>query len=410
MILRRYPWLKYAAALGLLLTIVGLTFANMRFVSQTPAGSDFLPLWSATRAWLRDGISPYAPDVQQEAEMLVYGRSAMPSLDEPVYAFLYPFPTLLFSLPYGLLAYPNARALWMTVLEIALPLSALLLFGVRRWKTPPPMIAVALLFSFVWVPGFTGLITGQFAVLIVLMLAGALLAVEREAYVVAGILLGLATLKPQLSGLLVVFYLVWGIGRRRWPLLLSFLGTSILVWGLTLFIESNWLLAWARAIAAASSGMPLQPSLQLFAALLPSLERPLYFGLLGLAVVSLVWEWGSLLASDDRSLPWVVAYTAALSIFFAPPLNVADHVLLIIPIISLIEYTGDRWKGRSSRINFVLLAVLTAVSWLSVLMNPFTAELSLWSYLTPLLILVGLRWSRWWARHALDWWDGNLLG
>lgn len=411
MILQKYPWLKYTAALGLLLTVVGLTFANTRFVGQTTAGSDFLPFWSASRAWLQDGIGPYAADVQREAELLVYGRAAMPSLGEPGYAFLYPFPAIFLTLPYGLLEYANARAIWMTVLEIALPLSALLLFGARRWKTPPQMIAVVLLFSFLWIPGFSGLISGQVALLIVLLLSAALLAAQREAYIAAGVFLGLATLKPQLSGLLVLFYLVWGIGRRRWSLLLSFLATCVSLWLLTLFLETGWLLGWARAIAAAASdGMPTRSALHLFAGLFPSVERPLYLGLLGLAALSLVWEWGSLLAADDRSLPWVAAYTAVISIFIAPPLNIADQVLLIVPVIMLVDYSGNRWKERSTPINLILLAGLAVVSWLPVVLGTLTTELTLFSYILPLLILIGIRWSRWWARHALDWWDGNLLG
>lgn len=410
MILRRYPWLKYLAVIGLLITLVGLTAANLQFVERTPAGSDFLPFWTASHAWLVDGLSPYAPEIQSDADNLIYGRAAMPSLGEESYAFLYPFPSLFLTLLYGLLSYPAARAFWMTVLELAVPVTVLLAFGIRKWKTAPTLIAVTMLVALIWYPGFMGMISGQPAILIGLFLTGALLAIRREALLPAGVLMGLATLKPHLSGILILFLLLWGIQRKHWTLVLGFLGTTALLWAGSLLLEPSWMILWARALVQAyNQGLSLTPALGLFADLFPSFARESTWLFIGLAATSLLWEWGSILFGDDRALPWAAAYTVLLSIFLTPPLNYADQILLIIPVIIILDYAEDRWKARSIRMNLILLPGIAATSWLPFLLSESSSGPVIFSYIMPILLFIGMRWSRWWARHASEWWDGNLL-
>lgn len=396
--------------IGLLITLAGLTLANLQFVERTPAGSDFLPFWTASQAWLVDGFSPYAPEIQSAADNLVYGRAAMPSLGEKTYAFLYPFPSLFLTLLYGLLSYPVARAFWMTALELAVPVTVLLAFGIRKWKSAPTIIAPAMLLALIWFPGFMGIISGQPAILISLFLAGALLAIRREALLPAGVLMGLATLKPQLSGIMVLFLLLWGIRRKHWNLALGFLGMTALLWAGSLLLEPSWLILWARALVEAyNQGLNLTPALELFANLLPSFTRQSTWLFIVLAAASLLWEWGSILFGDDRALPWAAAYTALMSIFFIPPLNHADQFLLIIPVISILDYADDRWKARSIGLNLGLLVGIAATSWLPFMLSRSSTDPVIFSYIMPLLLFIGMRWSRWWARHAAEWWDGDLL-
>ena len=408
MILRRYPWLKTAAVIILVMAVIGLSAVNRRFVDQTSAASDFLPFWSAARVWFTEGLSPYDREVQQDAELMVYGRDARPELGERSFVFLYPYPALYFALPLGLFSYPLARSLWMTLLEVALPFVALLSFHVHSRKTPASLIALTMVTALLWFPGFITIINGQIAVLIVLVLVGALLTIRREADVWAGILLSLATVKPQLSAVLLLFLTIWAIRRRRWVLLLAFTAGIGALWGGALLFESEWLLLWARSIVrAVNLGLDTTPALQQLASLLPALEGPLGIALLILVAGSLVWEWGLLLLSDDRLLAWTTAYTATMSLLLIPPLQYGDQTILLLPLAVTVFYAYDRWKARAVPYSIALLAIIAGVSWLPFFLRTDATTPGRLSLLVAIILLVGLRWSRWWARHALDWWDGE---
>lgn len=408
MIFRKYPWLRTVLLVALILVVLGLSVANMRFVRQTTAASDFLPFWSASRAWLTDGLSPYSTDVQDDADALVYGRDARPSLGERSFMFLYPYPSVYLALPFGLLEYATARAVWMTLLEIALPVVVVLAFAIFPHSIPPLLLAATMALSLLWFPGFVTIINGQMAVLVVAALAGALLAIRRDADVWAGILLSLVTLKPQLGAVLLLFLVVWGIRRRRWKIILALVGGVVVLWGGAFLFESAWLLAWGRTLVrAVNLGLNTSPAVFLIASLVPSAEEVLGIAFLVIAVLSLVWEWGLLLVSDDRMLSWTVAYTACMTVFLIPPLQYGDHTILLIPLATAVYYAYDRWKGGSLRLMALLLSVLVVVSWLPFLNSEVSDAPGLLSLLPPVLLVIALRWSRWWARHALDWWDGD---
>jgi len=405
---RKYPWLRTVMLAALVLVVLGLSVANMRFVRQTTAASDFLPFWSASRAWLTDGLSPYSSDVQDDADALVYGRDARPSLGERSFTFLYPYPSLYPALPFGLLDYGTARAVWMTLLELSLPVVVVLAFALFPRSIPPFLLALTMALSLLWFPGFVTIINGQISILVVAALTGALLAIRREADVWAGILLSLATLKPQLGAVLLLFLVVWGIRRKRWKMILALAGGVVVLWGGAFLFESGWMFAWGRTLVrAVNLGLNTSPAMFMIGSLVPSAEEVLGIALLVLATLSLVWEWGLLLVSDDRMLPWTAAYTACVSIFLIPPLQYGDHTILLIPLATAMYYAYDRWKGGARRWTVLFLGILVVVSWLPFFQSEVSDAPGLLSLLPPVLLMIALRWSRWWARHALDWWDGD---
>ncbi|HNB54970.1 MAG TPA: hypothetical protein PK530_23675, partial [Anaerolineales bacterium] len=60
--------------IGLLLAAgIGLTIFNYRFAVQNPGGNDFLARWMGARFWLKEGISPYDPQVSLATQQMIYG-------------------------------------------------------------------------------------------------------------------------------------------------------------------------------------------------------------------------------------------------------------------------------------------------------------------------------------------------
>ena len=105
--------------------LAGLSYANYQFSLQAPGGNDFLPRYLGARAFLLEGKSPYDSSVSEEAQRSIYGRLANPEAGEDIAHFVYPMPVLLFVGPLAWLPYPLARALWMTLLQVSLPVLSL---------------------------------------------------------------------------------------------------------------------------------------------------------------------------------------------------------------------------------------------------------------------------------------------
>ena len=118
-----------AAVLALSLLLVGLTLANLRFARGSPGGNDYLSRWVGARAWVVKGLNPYDPQVSLEGQMMIYGRPANLAKGEDLAQFAYPLHSMIFFAPFALLPYTEARAAWMTLLELALPI--LVLSGMR---------------------------------------------------------------------------------------------------------------------------------------------------------------------------------------------------------------------------------------------------------------------------------------
>ena len=133
--------LRIATVVLLLGLLVGLTYANLRFAQQAPGGNDFLARWTGAHYWLVEGVNPYDEQVSLAAQRMIYGRPANAAAGEDVAHFVYPLPAMLFFAPFGLLPYTTARAMWMTLLEIGLPILAVIGIRLGRWKPGPGMTA-----------------------------------------------------------------------------------------------------------------------------------------------------------------------------------------------------------------------------------------------------------------------------
>lgn len=171
------------------------------------AGHDFVAFYSASRAAV-DGNAAlvYDENFMKAAQHGLVGDTTVGYL-----AFMYPPTYLLLVSPLALLPYFPALALWLLV-----PLVFLLLTMGRRIDIPP----VSLLLAITAPAVAQVLFAGQNGLLFAALLAGGLLLQDRRP-LLAGILLGLATAKPQLA-ILLLPALIFG---RQWIVLFGAAGT-----------------------------------------------------------------------------------------------------------------------------------------------------------------------------------------
>jgi hypothetical protein len=145
-----------------------LLVANLRFVESNPGGNDFLARWVGTRALLVERESPYRDSVARQTQTLAYGRAALPGEDEM--RFAYPMYSAILFAPFALIRdYALARAVWTTVLELALAGLALIAVRLARWQQSLTLAAVYLLFAVTWYHGVRPLVNGNPIVIVALL-------------------------------------------------------------------------------------------------------------------------------------------------------------------------------------------------------------------------------------------------
>jgi hypothetical protein len=177
---------------------MGLAFAHYATAhGGKPVATDFMTFWSAARlAVLHGGAAAY-----DDATRIALQRASGAMEPADHYAYWYPPPFLLLTLPLGLLPYTAAAILFLALGYLALWLAL-------RRIAPSGGAALALLFSPVML---LNTLTGQNASFTCAIFGAALIWLDRRPRL-AGAVLGLLVCKPHFAVLAPLLLLV----SRRW--------------------------------------------------------------------------------------------------------------------------------------------------------------------------------------------------
>jgi hypothetical protein len=400
-----------AVILVTILILVGLTWINYRYSVQNPGGSDLLPRWVGTREFFMKGQSPYSEATTQEIQQRFYGRPARS--DEDQVLFVYPFYSIFIFGPYALISdYDMARAVWMTTLEACIVLIAAASISLSRWKLSPFMLMVLLIFAILWYYGIRALINANASIFLGLLIVGAFLAIRAEQDSWAGLLLALATIKPQVVILLIVFILVWSISERRWLLFWSFLGNLALMVAITSLLIPDWTWQNFRQIVAYPGyTLPGTPG-AIFIQWLPGVGKKLGWAVTILLTTTLLWEWR---VARKRDFHWFL-WTACLTLVITTMIGIrtaTENYVVLFPALVLIFSAWDQEWGVFGRGMIVLsyLLLFFGVWWLflaTLETGDQPIQSSIMFFPLPVFLLIGLYWIRWWVlrpeRPLLDQW------
>ncbi len=350
--LRAYPWL-FLAAFALIAGAWVLSSDVGLDVEGKPLGYDFVSFWSASSLALEgEAAASYQPE-----RILETGRRAIPEL-ETRFIWSYPPTFHLVVLPLGLLPFLWSYLLWFLVWLVPF------LVVIRQLAPAPETLMLALAF-----PGtLLNLAQGQNGLMVAALFGGAMLLLDRRP-VLAGILIGLMSCKPQF-GLLIPIALLCG---RRWTAFiaaalttLAFAAAALLAFG-----PQDWLAFYANlefATAVLEDGrLPWAKMPSLFAAL-RLLGTPVDWAyaaqgamaLVAAAAVALVW-WRRV------PLPLAAAVLTSGALLVSPHVNDHDMALLAVPI-AILAWHGHRAGGlRGER-------EILAAAWLAPVITAIVAE------------------------------------
>jgi hypothetical protein len=203
--------------------------------SGFPGGnlSDVFPRWLGTRELLLNGRDPYSPEITREIQRGYYGRPidssrATDPIDEQ--RFAYPLFVVFLLAPTISLPFTVVKLLFTVILFASAVWTVFLWIRVMGLKAARGKIFACVLLTLATIPYAEGIQLQQLSVLVAFLMAAAVYALATEKFIGAGLLLAIATIKPQLSICFIGCVLLWSVWQwrsRKW-VAISFLTVLII--------------------------------------------------------------------------------------------------------------------------------------------------------------------------------------
>ncbi len=318
-------------------------------------GNDFIACWTTADLALREQFaSAYDVTTIQTAERQLVGVDGW-----GVMPWLYPPTFVLLLLPFGLLTYLSALALWQT-----LPLAGFMLV-MSRIGLPTLLFCLIPLSAAV----VQTIVTGQNGLLTALLLAGGLLSLERHP-MIAGVCFALATFKPQLALLIGPALIIGGHWRALGAMaaaLVALIIITVAAFGMAPWYAFFQNLSFAQEQVALGN-LPWRRMPTIFAAVLMSgldaTAAQLIQGVVALgAAAGVAWAWWRRVHFNLRAALLVAAIPLV-----TPFAYDYDLVILLLPVAWLV-LEAQRAPLKHAEIAVMVLAWALPSWWMLTLVR-----------------------------------------
>ena len=362
--------------------------------------SDLYPRWWGARELLLRGRDPYSPEVTREIQEGYYGHpldSSRPADPKDQQKFAYPVYVVFYLAPMIRQPFAVAReeAFWillaLTILTVPLWLRVL------RWPLPSTaQLAIGVL-TVGSLPVLQGLKLQQMTLLVAALVAIAIRLLIADRQIPAGIMLALATVKPQLVCFLLLWLLFWTLPgwRRRARWLLSFLVTLAVLFAASEHLLPHWL---ARFFQAVRDYRSYTDAMSILGKLIPSPWAALLGVLVAVATVYVCWKNRGYEAGTPAFARTVIL-VLSVTVILIPTYALYNQILLLPALLLLAQGSARFWNGGPTRRGLLLLVgVFLVWPWvtslvlagLSFLLPAETVEAAWLPFWTALLLPVGV--------------------
>lgn len=340
-------------------------------------GNDFYQVWLTDREWLDHGRDPYSPEMTREIQIGLYGRPSNPNRPgDPIDRRGFPYPAFaaLLFWPMAEISFPIARVAAffgfaaLTFASIGLWLRAF------DWRLGWKWIAVIFLLTVCSYPALEGLFAVQLGLLVAFLLSASMLALRRQRFLLAGILMALTTIKPQVTALLVLYLLLWTVRdwRSRNRFWVGFFFTLALLLGASLAVLPHWIQSWMHTILAYRhyTQPPLVTEV-LTSPLGSRLSGPATFVLTAASIIlAIALAWRNRTAKFGSFAFWLTLSLLLVitTITILPGQAVYDHLILTPAVLLLVQHRKElREAGRVPRILLLVGAAVLFWPWIAAL-------------------------------------------
>jgi len=391
-------WITLLSIVG----VVGLVFLKLNLSEQFAHQDEFAPRWVAAKQWMTEGTSPYDREVFEQTQALwkPYGYTA-DELSQGHYLDL--VWNLFLFLPFSFLPYLVARAIWMTIITLAVFFCVWFGFdlaGVRFHPIEKVLIALLITLSY---PSFKLILNASILPLYVFfMIIGTKKGLEGRS-TAAGIYFLLSLGMFPLSLILAIFFAIWLGSRRDSGFLSIYLAGFAFLLVTSLILFPSWIPEWFANLVQVHPDLSwVDTPLMRMADFFPGAYQPLAISLHVLTLFMLLVEWYGLPESGERQIRWKALLTMNLMSFLNPASS-AVYLLLAWPGLFLFfNFLDEKWKIGGKIVSWTVFLILLNSFWTDFqkTQNWSSTESTVVSILLPIIALIGLEWTRWWAMES----------
>ncbi len=342
---------------------------------ERPRGnlSDLYPRWLGTRELLLHHRDPYSPEVTREIQSGYYGRPLDPEraddprVDEPKdqQGFAYPLHVVFLLAPTVGLPFPLVQTGFLWLLVGLTLMSVFLWLRVLRWRPSATVTAILIVLTFGSYAVVQGIKLQQLTLVVSALLAGCGAALVAGHFSLAGFLLALATIKPQLALPVAGWLALWALSdwRQRQIFAWSFGLTTVIFLAASEYLLPGWFGRFREAVTAYRQYTGGAGSL-LDVLATPALGKVIA----GVAVIAVaITGWYVRHASHDSvAFSTMLALVLAVTLVIVPTFAPYNQVLLLPAVFLIAASWKDLWsRNRLTRLACGLALPVVFWPWLA---------------------------------------------
>ena len=325
--------------------------------------SDLYPRWLGARELLLHGRDPYSAEVTREIQAGYYGRpldSSRPADPKDQQAFAYPAYVVFYLAPTVRLHFGIVQRAFFWILVGITAASVFLWLRVLGWTVAPSVQAAMVALTLSSQPVLQGLKLQQFSLFVAAMCAASMALLAAGCLIPAGILLALATIKPQLVLPLLLWLGLWSLGdlRRRYRLAASFLIVMVVLCAAAEWFLPHWI---ARFWHAAGAYLQYTQAVPVLEAVVPYPWGRLLVVLFAVTVAVVCFKQRREPENTD-AFRSSICLVMALTVLTVPTFSLYNQALLL-PAILLIARDRRMIWGRNLVSRALLIAVTVLLAW-----------------------------------------------
>ena len=325
--------------------------------------SDLYPRWVGTRELLLHGRDPYSAEVAREIQAGYYGRpldSSRAGDPKDQQGFAYPVYVVFALAPTVRLPFAIVQRWFFYLLILLTTASALIWLGVLHERNSLTVQSVVVVMTLGSLPAMQGLKLQQMSLLVAGLVAIAVWLLIHDHQLAAGVVLALATMKPQLVLLLVVWLAIWTLAdlRRRYRWAAVFLVVMAIQIGAAEWYLPHWIPRFWQAVL---DYRRYTGAISVLEESVGSLAGRVLEVLAFLLLMRLCWRERNR-AANTVAFAKMTSMVLAFTVLLIPADSVYNQILLIPALLVLVENCRAVWR-RNVPSRALLLAVGAVVAW-----------------------------------------------
>jgi hypothetical protein len=347
-------WRVAAVVLALgLITASGLWQLHLFNREMASSKSDLVPVWVGTRATLQHRDA-YSEQVTREIQTLYYGRPLRASDTVNKMSYAYPAYTAVVLSPLTRVSWPAARLSFLVIVPLTMAWTVWAWLRIARIEVSREWLAVLTVLTLTSWPMMWGLRLQQVSLIVAALIAAGCYLLTQQRDLSAGLLLALATIKPQLAVPLIAWLLLWAVLHRRWSFVASVLGGTFALFASAAWAAPGWISRWAAAMADYNHYIHPQPMLQNMFGAWAGSGLTLVLASFGVIVL---WRIRGC-STESPEFGMALSVLMAMTVAFQPTtLPMIYNEVLLLPAILVILYARTM-SGYPALIRIVALAAL----------------------------------------------------